>query len=34
MKIQGRVRLIKMDVEGAEPQVMRGATRLLRAIGR
>jgi FkbM family methyltransferase len=27
--ITGRVRLIKMDVEGAEPQVVRGATRLL-----
>jgi FkbM family methyltransferase len=29
MKVRGRVRLIKMDVEGAEPQVIRGATRLL-----
>lgn len=27
--LQGRVRLIKMDVEGAEPQVIRGAARLL-----
>jgi FkbM family methyltransferase len=29
VKMQGRVRLIKMDVEGAEPQVIRGAARLL-----
>jgi FkbM family methyltransferase len=29
VKIEGRVRLIKMDVEGAEPQVVRGATHLL-----
>jgi len=27
--VSGRVRLIKMDVEGAEPQVVGGATRLL-----
>jgi len=27
--VRGRVRLIKMDVEGAEPQVIRGAARLL-----
>src|SRR6186997_600883 len=30
LNVQGRVRLIKMDVEGAEPQVIRGAARLLR----
>jgi FkbM family methyltransferase len=30
VKVKGRVRLIKMDVEGAEPQVIRGAARLLR----
>lgn len=29
VKVSGRVRLIKMDVEGAEPQVIRGAARLL-----
>jgi FkbM family methyltransferase len=29
VKVKGRVRLIKMDVEGAEPQVIRGAARLL-----
>jgi FkbM family methyltransferase len=29
VKVRGRVRLIKMDVEGAEPQVVRGASRLL-----
>ena len=29
VKVRGRVRLIKMDVEGAEPQVVRGAARLL-----
>jgi hypothetical protein len=29
VKIRGRVRLIKMDVEGAEPLVIRGAARLL-----
>ena len=28
--IEGPVRLIKMDVEGAEPQVLRGAARLIR----
>jgi len=30
VKVRGRVRLIKMDVEGAEPQVINGASRLLR----
>ena len=29
VKVRGRVRLIKMDVEGAEPQVIRGAARVL-----
>jgi FkbM family methyltransferase len=29
VKVKGRVRLIKMDVEGAEPQVIRGAARML-----
>jgi len=30
LEIQRPVRFIKMDVEGAEPQVIRGATRLLK----
>ena len=29
LQVAGRVRVIKMDVEGAEPQVVRGARRLL-----
>ena len=29
LHLDGRVRLMKMDVEGAEPLVVRGATRLL-----